>query len=160
MAFNQKPRAEKLVIVGGVDFEKERYHWKLRTVANDSTIFLGAVYEEERVNALRKFAKLYVHGHTVGGTNPSLVEAMGAELPILARDNPYNHWVAGPGNCYFSTILECSQELDKLLASPELLKELSLSSTRRFQEHFRWEMILGAYESVLHKFSSELEPSK
>ncbi|NOZ09070.1 MAG: glycosyltransferase family 1 protein [FCB group bacterium] len=160
MAFNQKPRAEKLVIVGGIDFERERYHWKLRTVANDSTVFLGPVYEEAKVNALRHFAKLYVHGHTVGGTNPSLVEAMGAELPVLARNNPYNRWVAGPENHYFDSVLDCSREFDVLLASPDLLQSMAEASTKRFQQRFRWEMILGEYERVLHKFTGEMEPIK
>ncbi len=160
MAFNQRPRPEKLVIVGGVDFERERYHWKLRTVANDSTVFLGPVYDEAKVNALRHFAKLYVHGHTVGGTNPSLVEAMGAELPILARNNPYNRWVAGAENHYFDSIPDCSREFDKLLTSPDLLRSMSKSSTQRFQKRFRWEMILGEYERVLHKFTGEMEAFK
>ena len=46
------------------------------------------------MQALRFHSLGYVHGHTVGGTNPSLVEALGAGNPVIAHDNPYNRWVA------------------------------------------------------------------
>ena len=43
----------------------------------------------------------YLHGHTVGGTNPSLVESLGTGTAIIAHDNRYNRWVAGDGARYF-----------------------------------------------------------
>ena len=64
--------------------------------------FPGALYDPAVVQALRHHARLYVHGHTVGGTNPSLVEALGAGSPVLAHDNVFNRWVAGPGARFFT----------------------------------------------------------
>ena len=61
--------------------------------------------------SLRFHTALYLHGHTVGGTNPSLVEAMAAGNAIVAHRNPYNTWVAGPENAYFS-------DADDLAATP------------------------------------------
>jgi len=148
-AFNSKKRNEKLVIVGGVDFNNNRYHQKLMTAANSSTVFLGPVYEIDRVNALRKFARLYVHGHTVGGTNPSLVEAMGAELPVLARSNNYNKWVAGSKNHYFTTVEQCSKEFDSLLDNDEELSIMRKSSYEIFKQRFQWKKILREYEELL-----------
>ena len=55
-----------------------------------------------RLRALRFHSLGYLHGHTVGGTNPSLVEAMAAGNAVVAHDNPYNRWVAGDGALYFA----------------------------------------------------------
>ena len=54
------------------------------------------------MQALRFHALGYLHGHTVGGTNPSLVEALGAGNPVIAHDNAYNRWVAQDAGLYFS----------------------------------------------------------
>ena len=71
--------------------------------ASDEVSFLGAVYEPDDVAALRFHSVVYLHGHTVGGTNPSLVEAMAAGNAVVAHDNEYNRWVARDGARYFST---------------------------------------------------------
>ena len=55
----------------------------------------GAIYDQATVKALRYHARAYLHGHTVGGTNPSLVEALAAGNMVIAHDNPYNRWTAG-----------------------------------------------------------------
>ena len=70
--------------------------------ASDEVRFLGAIYDPEQVQALRLHSRGYIHGHTVGGTNPSLVEAMGAGNPVIAHDNPYNRWVAQDCGLYFT----------------------------------------------------------
>ena len=70
--------------------------------ASDEVVFPGAIYDPEVVQALRFHSLAYVHGHTVGGTNPSLVEAMAAGNPVIAHDNVYNRWVAGPAQRYFT----------------------------------------------------------
>ena len=60
-------------------------------------MFVGAIYHQPLVQALRFFSRFYIHGHSVGGTNPSLVEALDAGSPVLAHDNKFNRWVAGKG---------------------------------------------------------------
>ena len=70
--------------------------------ASDEVGFLGAIYDPERVQALRFHSCGYLHGHTVGGTNPSLVEAMAAGNPVIAHDNAYNRWVAQDAALYFT----------------------------------------------------------
>ena len=71
--------------------------------ASDEVVFLGPIYDKAEVEALRFHSATYLHGHTVGGTNPSLVEAMAAGNPVIAHDNPYNRWVARDAAVYFST---------------------------------------------------------
>jgi glycosyltransferase involved in cell wall biosynthesis len=71
-----------------------------------SVRFLGAVYEQAALGSLRRFARLYFHGHSVGGTNPSLLEAMGSGAYIAAHDNPFNRSVLGQDGRYFTTVAD------------------------------------------------------
>ena len=83
-----------LVILGHYKPELDPYHAEVMAAAGDQVKFLGGDLRAERVQALRFHSLGYCHGHTVGGTNPSLVEAMAAGNPVIAHDNEYNRWVA------------------------------------------------------------------
>lgn len=74
---------------------------------------------------------LYVHGHQVGGTNPSLVEALGAGNAVLAHGNPFNRWVAGLGARYFMNEDECAACFDELLGDAAELGRMSRASRER-----------------------------
>ena len=63
--------------------------------------FVGAVYNLEQLNNLRYFLNFYFHGHTVGGTNPSLLEAMASRAFILAHDNDFNKAILKQNSYYF-----------------------------------------------------------
>jgi len=65
--------------------------------------FLGAIYDYDVLSSLRGMAALYFHGHSVGGTNPSLVEAMASGALVAAHDNPFNRSVLGEDALYFSS---------------------------------------------------------
>jgi len=69
---------------------------------------IGAIHDKATVSALRFHSALYAHGHQLGGTNPSLVEATGAGSGVLAHGNRYNRWVGGPGARYFEGEEECA----------------------------------------------------
>lgn len=64
--------------------------------------FAGSIYEKEVLDELRQHCYLYYHGHSVGGTNPSLLEAMAAGSLICANDNPFNRSVLGDYGLYFN----------------------------------------------------------
>lgn len=70
----------------------------------DSIIFLGGVYDQHALNNLRYFSNVYFHGHTVGGTNPSLLEAMGCSALICAHGNEFNSAILGEDAFYFDSL--------------------------------------------------------
>jgi glycosyltransferase involved in cell wall biosynthesis len=153
--FSRAPRGVRLVVLGSFDREADEYHRAVLDAAGPEVVFPGAIYEPERVQALRYHSLLYVHGHTVGGTNPSLVEAMAAGNPVLAHGNEYNRWVAGPQQRYFTTADELAAQLDDLLSSPEDLHHMHEAARRRHAEEFTWERVAGQYEAVLARFHEE-----
>jgi glycosyltransferase involved in cell wall biosynthesis len=148
-AFSGKQRGMKLVVLGRYEPDKTPYHKQVLEAASDEVVFPGAIYDKDVVGALRFHSLLYVHGHQVGGTNPSLVEALGAGSPVLAHDNRFNRWVAGPDAAYFGGEQECAQQFDTLLADRDLLARMKHASQQRHEERFTWERVLGEYESLL-----------
>ena len=147
-AWSSRRRLWPLVVLGTYE-QGHRYHAAVRAAASPDVRFPGAIYDATVVQALRHHARLYVHGHTVGGTNPSLVEALGAGSPVLAHDNPFNRWVAGRDTAWFVDEPTCAQALDRLLDDPTHLDAMRAASYARHAEAFTWEQVLPAYEAVL-----------
>jgi len=152
-AFSRKPRGMKLVVLGRYDPDNTPYHKQVLDAAGDEVVFLGAIYDKQVVSALRFHSPLYVHGHQVGGTNPSLVEAMGAGSGVLAHGNRYNRWVAGPGARYFEGEEECAAQLDAVLSDRSELERMRSASRERHAAMFTWERVLGEYEGLLESGS-------
>lgn len=149
-AWSAKPRGKKLVILGKY-LDSHEYQKTVKAAASDEVLFIGAVYEKSVVSALRYYAMFYVHGHQVGGTNPSLVESLGAGNAILAHDNPYNQWVCGQGAIFFNGKQTCETQIERLISNATLQQQLARESEKRFDESFRWEFILHDYEVLLSR---------
>ncbi|MEZ5659003.1 MAG: DUF1972 domain-containing protein [Burkholderiaceae bacterium] len=159
-AFASKPRKHQLVVLGNYDSETNPYHKEVLDAANSSVKFVGAIYDQEVVNVLRFHARLYIHGHQVGGTNPSLVELLGAGAPVLAHDNRFNRWVAGSGAHFFENESECRQELDAILDDDQELSRMSAASRAQHAQMFTWDKILGAYDELLTDWHSRLPAAR
>jgi glycosyltransferase involved in cell wall biosynthesis len=155
-AFSRKRRGVMLVVLGKYS-QGHAYQADVLEAASEEVIFPGAVYDKANVQALRLFSLGYVHGHQVGGTNPSLVEALGASNAIIAHDNPFNRWVAGDGARYFANEDECEQNIEALITSAPLRQEMRSAALRRWSELFTWPKILSAYEKVINEALSNRE---
>lgn len=149
-AFSAKPRGCKLAVLGGYN-DHNPYHREVKQAASDEVVFLGTIYEPTIVQALRFHSMAYIHGHQVGGTNPSLVEAMGAGNAIICHDNPFNRWVAGPKTRYFESAHTLEFFIDELIERPWLLDELRQASRQRFEEALTWPIVMQAYEQLLER---------
>lgn len=149
-AFSAKPRGIRLVVLGNY-VENVPYHQAVKAAASDEVLFTGAIYDKEVVAALRYHSLFYMHGHTVGGTNPSLLEALGAGNPVIAHDNRFNRWVAGDGARYFRTPTGCDALLSRLLSTEGYaeLQAMSEASRARHAKAFQWPHILAEQEKIL-----------
>lgn len=151
-AFSEKRRGLMLTVLGEYMPNDNPFHQKIFDAASDEVLFLGTIYDKLVVAALRYHCRLHIHGHRVGGTNPSLVEALGAGSPVLAHDNTFNRWVAGKHAAYFKNAVECASQLDRLLADEAALEAIGEAGRKRHAEVFAWGKILSAYESLLVKW--------
>jgi glycosyltransferase involved in cell wall biosynthesis len=152
-AFSRSKRGVRLAILGHYD-RNDEYHRRVLDAASNEVVFLGSVYDNAVVQSLRLHSLGYLHGHTVGGTNPSLVEAMAAGNAIIAHNNQYNRWVAQDGGLYFADADEAGAQITELIDNSALRNSLRAASRRRHAEEFTWEHVAGQYESLLLNFCS------
>lgn len=152
-AFSRKPRGIKLFMLGRFYPDANPYHRKVMHAASPEVIFADAIYDKDVVQALRFFARLYIHGHRVGGTNPSLVESLAAGNPVVAHDNQFNRWVGGPEQRYFATADDLSNVLDGLLNDQPQLLKMAAASRLRHCQLFTPDKVLPLYESLLLRFA-------
>jgi len=149
-AFSRKKRNVKLLVLGKYN-PLNKYHSLVLNSASEEVVFPGAVYDKNIVYSFRFFCLAYVHGHQVGGTNPSLVEALGAGNAVIAHDNPFNRWVAGDGGCYFADEDDCERCIEELIKSKSIRENMRKESKHRWSEGFTWPKILNDYQSLIER---------
>ena len=152
-AYSSRFWGVSLVVLGNYDASNP-YHRAVLSAASSEVIFLGAIYDREAVETLRYYSMAYFHGHQVGGTNPSLVEALGAGNPILAHDNKYNRWVASDAALFFTDRNDLVDKIGRLVDSKVLREQLSACSFAIHQEKFQWDDILASYLSLLNRHAN------
>jgi glycosyltransferase involved in cell wall biosynthesis len=154
-AFSRRPRGVTLAALGAYK-DDQPYHRAVRAAAGPEVRFLGAIYDKPVVQALRFHGAAYVHGHRVGGTNPSLVEAMGAGNAVLAHDNRFNRWVAADAARYFSDADSAAKVFDAVLTNPAELAQMRQAALRRHAQAFTWQAVLEDYERLLLRWLPKL----
>jgi glycosyltransferase involved in cell wall biosynthesis len=137
-----------LVIVGSVE-NPNAYVRNLLADRSGRVRFIGTVYDKEKLTALRYFSRAYLHGHSVGGTNPSLLEAMACSNLVIAHDNPFNREVLGALGLYFKTSADVSGHVDDIDAGRIEVQAHRKASSDRIRERYLWDQIADAYQSLL-----------
>lgn len=150
--FSAKPRGRKLAVLGNYTPATDDYHRRVVAAASNEVVFLGAVYDPATVAALRFHSVAYFHGHTVGGTNPSLVEAMAAGNPVIAHDNVYNRWTAGDAAVFFKTAEDVGRLVEELFMNPHRSRAMGAAARRRHASEFSWDYVGAQYEKILFGF--------
>jgi glycosyltransferase involved in cell wall biosynthesis len=111
--------------------------------------FLGALYNQEYLDNLRYFSRLYFHGHSVGGTNPSLLEAMASKAFIIAHDNVFNRAILKTNAYYFSN----ADDVNKLILQIKKKDNLQLiqNNFEAVLSDYNWDKINGTYLQLLQE---------
>lgn len=141
-----------LVIISNVQGSK--YYGKLARdtgFENDARIkFVGTVYDQDLLKIIRSKARAYIHGHEVGGTNPSLLEALGSTEVNLVYDVSFNNEVAGSAALYYTSengnLANLIEIADKM--PTHVAKELSAAAKRRIINEYSWPKIINDYEKL------------
>lgn len=147
-AFQAANTGLDLLVLGRLDPDNA-YHRTIRQSGGKCVKFAGGIYEDHRVKALRFHARAYFHGHQVGGTNPSLVEALGAGNAVIAHDNIFNRWTAGEGQRYFSDVASCRAQITELAQDDIALQMAKIAARKRHALDFRWNDVLGQYRTLM-----------
>ena len=148
--FIRSATTRELLVVGGANYE-DAFHQRLHALARrDVRIrMLGQITNQDALRELWCNAYAYLHGHSVGGTNPALLRAMGYGRCVLALDTVFNREVlAGTGRFFTDSagLLAIVNELD---SAPETVTTLGARARDRVRKFYDWEDIADRYESVL-----------
>ncbi|MDA9816925.1 DUF1972 domain-containing protein, partial [Alphaproteobacteria bacterium] len=139
-----------LVIVG--NWKKSSFGRKLwNSYVDVKNIFLlDAIYDQERLDYIRSNSIIYIHGHSAGGTNPSLVEAMNLGLPIIAFDVVFNRYTTANQAFFFKN----STELEKLINGYEPKSYIRNGQKMKSvaKKNYKWEIIAKHYLNLLKRF--------
>jgi len=137
-----------LVVVGNMNNGHGRY--LTSRYSSPQIIFTNGIYQQELLNALRYHCRLYFHGHSAGGTNPSLLEAMAASAPICAHDNPFNRAVLGEDGIYFMNSSNIATQY--LHNQPNTQwKEMINNNLLKIRTKYHWKGVVEAYAKMVEK---------
>ncbi len=115
-------------------------------------IFTGPIYKRNMLYSLRLHAFAHIHGHSVGGTNPSLLEAMACGNPVIAYDVVYNREVLGEAGLYFSNAGELAEKIRTLEREEERIRRKALEYYQRvLRKKYNWDVVVEAYAKLIEK---------
>jgi len=147
-----------LVVVGNWDNSEYGKDLKQQYAKVDHILLLDPIYNQDELDLLRSNCSLYIHGHSAGGTNPSLVEAMYLGLPIIAFDVVYNRATMKDQGIYFSNTEDLKQKLNTITSNQ--LKKLSQQMTSLASEFYTWQVIADKYDllikSLFHNYQKSM----
>jgi len=157
--FSKSCTRKPLIVVG--DFTSPRYRKRilntLRKSGGKPVVFAGSIYNLTVLNMLRQNAFGYIHGHSVGGTNPSLLEAMSMANLVVAHDNEFNREVCSDCALYFRNADELASRINAAESDPGAFSDLRFKAERRALDEYSWDHVLSQYDPL---FALAIERSR
>ncbi len=154
LGFHESGTSRKLVIAGGANYDSP-FHRQLRELANDRVIFTGHIHDQSVIKELHCNCFAYLHGHSVGGTNPSLLKAMGYGNCIVAFDSVFNREVLADGGLFFpkdSSVL--AEQLRRIESDGALVSDLRRRGPLRIEKEYTWEKVSDQYDQLFREVAS------
>ena len=137
-----------LIVVG--DVWDTGYSKKLKSIcrldSHDRIFMTGGIYDLQTLDMLRAHCTGIIHGHSAGGTNPSLLEAMSLGKYVIAHDNIFNRHVLNNNSDFFSDSEELSKIIDRSESDVELREKIGQENLRRVKEHYLWKQCFDKYD--------------
>ncbi|MBL0739314.1 DUF1972 domain-containing protein [Flavobacterium sp. GN10] len=124
---------------------------KLKYSKHKQIQFLGSLYDIEILNNLRYYSNIYFHGHTVGGTNPSLLEAMASNSLICAHNNDFNRGILGEDALYFTNDADVAKHLINTKYEDCSFQSMLAKNRKKITDLYDWNIIVDQY---IEHFSS------
>lgn len=142
-----KQDALPLVIVGNWNNSEYGIETKRKYLGQHNVILLDAIYDREKLDVLRSNCTIYIHGHSAGGTNPSLAEAMYLSLPVIAFASGYNEYTTENKAVYFSD----EEQLTEIVKNYKTINraEIGAKLKKIADEKYRWKHIADQYKQML-----------
>lgn len=139
---------EPFIVVGNLNNRYARY--LIKKYKNHKRIkFIGSIYDYKKLSSLRWYAKLYFHGHSVGGTNPSLLEAMASNAYIVAHNNPFNRYILGNDAYFFSNPEDICNIINNY--NNKYRDKYINNNREKIKKIYNWELVSKQYIEIFYK---------
>jgi glycosyltransferase involved in cell wall biosynthesis len=135
-----------LVVVGSAPYS-DQYTRQVHTVADERVRFTGGVWDQELLDQLYAGSRTYLHGHSVGGTNPSLLRAIGAGTAVVAYDVGFNREVLGADGLYFTRPSDLPALVEQAEADPCATAARGRALRTRARD-YDWDRVTDGYEQL------------
>ena len=132
-----------LLVVGSTNNSHGRY--LKNKYASGKIRFMEGIFDKDLLNQLRHNCALYFHGHSAGGTNPALLEAMAASALICAHDNPFNRSVLAEDAYYFTTHNEISTQINSRVGELHHQNPMISNNLQKIHSKYNWDKVVAAY---------------
>jgi glycosyltransferase involved in cell wall biosynthesis len=150
--------AMPLVVVGDAPYGPH-YMDRLRNLANAKVLFPGRIYDQSKLNALYRGAYLYIHGHEVGGTNPSLLRAMDAGVAPVVLNVPFNASVVnGSGVVFDKDNDSLAGILEHLVAHASEVQQIGQRASLRALKDYSWDTVVAKHYDLFARLTSASPP--
>lgn len=146
----KKDSGRKLFLIGNHNGTKFGQYLFEKYSPSESIVFLGPIYDMALLDNLRYYSNLYFHGHSVGGTNPSLLEAMACNCCIVAHNNVFNKSILNDDAFYFKDENELAEHLSLQKEQSEIALKLA-NNNNKITHQYSWEVINNAYLDFINK---------
>lgn len=148
--------SEKIFFAVGNTSNKYGKKIKARYGTAKNIFFAEAIFDQSILQSLRSFCSLYFHGHSVGGTNPSLLEAMAAGAGIVAHDNVFNKAILGTDGVYFTTPADIATILNTEINKDEYIIQAK-RNLEKIKSYYNWETVTVQYENYIQQCYASLK---
>jgi len=138
----------KLILIGNLNNKFSQY--LISKYQSNYIVFIGGVYDQNKLNNLRYYSNLYFHGHSVGGTNPSLLEAMASNSLICAHNNIFNKSILEKDAYYFNDANDINNILNSGINKKGDEEKLKINIAK-IKTNYSWERIIKQYEELFYK---------
>ena len=145
IGYTQSNQQKPLVLVGSAPYSAG-YINRVKNESDSRTRFLGGIYDQELLNQLYAHCATYTHGHSVGGTNPSLLRAMGAGVTTLAFDCDFNREVTDNLALYWSSAESYAELLDNFTPT-----DMGLQLQERVSRVYQWDRVTDQYVELIER---------
>ena len=156
-AYRESRETRPLVVVGSAPYS-QWYVDKVREAArSDPRIrFTGGIYDQGLLDQLYANGVAYIHGHSVGGTNPSLLRAMGAGAPVLAYDVEFNREVTAGNALFWADAAALTPLLDRIAEGDldDRLRQLRGLGQQRVRDAYQWDSVTDDYEALIGRLAA------
>jgi glycosyltransferase involved in cell wall biosynthesis len=144
--YRRSAATKPLIVVGSAPYAEE-YTRRVHELGDERVRFLGGVWDQQQLDQLYANCFTYVHGHSVGGTNPSLLRAIGAGAAVVAYDVDFNREVVEAVGRYFRDAAGVAELLERAEDDPTTVA-LEGKRAAELAERYNWDDVAEGYERL------------